>query len=251
MDQLLSLVIILVAVLVVVILPILFVLKLAKKYIRCNQKFSKICIILYCCILLLSPIVYFLLPNQQELKTLSKDEQQRKFQVHETLAKDLIRGKIEKHKTYHVKDWTFNVKGNEVDLKLLNNAENESNSFVRVFVEWTKSDSQKISASLYRLPYVENNLDLSQNIHEPKIIWKDSRTLSIQNPKPFKIHARIITDKLSILPIQNSMFAYENINLPSEWEMDHDIDLSTSYFLYLKVPNHMDIVDQDNLRIYD
>lgn len=249
MNEIFSLVVILIAVLVIIILPVLFVLKLAKKYIKCNQKFSKICITLYSFILLLSPILYFLLPNHQEIKILSKDEKQRRFQTHETLAKDLIQGRIEKDSTYWVKDWTFNVKGDKVDIKLLDNSENNKTPLVRVFVEWTKSNSQQISASLYRLPYVENNFDLTQRLHEPKIIWKDSRMLSVQNPKPFKIHARIVTDKVTGLHAR--MFAYEDLNLPSEWEMDHDLDLSTSYILYLKVPNQMDIVDQDNIRIYD
>lgn len=249
MNEILSLVVILIAVLVIIILPVLFVLKLAKKYIKCNQKFSKICITLYSFILLLSPILYFSLPNHQDLKILSKAEQQSRFQIHETIAKDLIKGRIEKHSTYHLKDWTFNVKGDKVDVKLLDNSENNQGPLVRVFVEWTKSNSQQISASLYRLPYVENNFDLTHRLHEPKIIWKDSRMLSVQNPKPFKIHARIVTDKVTGLHAR--MFAYEDLNLPSEWEMDHDLDLSTSYILYLKVPNQMDIVDQDNIRIYD
>ncbi|WP_397536789.1 hypothetical protein [Rummeliibacillus pycnus] len=247
MSYLLTITIILVVVILIV--PTLLVLTFAKKYMRGNQKFSKIFILIYSCVLLLSPIVYFLLPNKQDLKVLSKAEQQTEVQKHETFAKDLIQGKLAKYSKYHLEDWLFEVKGDKLGLKLLD--ENGPYPYVRVVVEWIQSDSQQVSAYLYRAPFIQYGLDLTNKIQQPTVTWKSNHSLFIQNPKPIKLNNKIITDKIVAFPFGQSLFENENLDYSSEWEAEHEIDLNTSYFLYLKVPKHMDIIDENNMRIYD
>lgn len=211
------------------------------KTLRTNQQPLKFFIGIYVTILVVAPIIYVVIPKN-EMQYLTNTERERLSAENKALHKALLKSKAEGNiDQFLVDEWIQSFKGNSLHLKMEN--PNKS-TYLRVVERKSDSINHQIIGQLYRSNFVEQNLEITNKLNVPTITWRDSKTMTVRNPKVVKLSYVLMSDN-GILKSKDSIGG----NSLLEWEGDRYFE--SPYYLLLTVPKNVKVTIDEGLRIFD
>lgn len=224
--------------LLITIIVVRFIFKKAKHF-QLTKRPTKIIIGIYIVLLVASVALYPALTSSDSLY-LTDEKVQKQFKANKIFEKNALANKLtEEDEKYLVDKWTYTLKGKELYLKQVSLDEYINK---QVIVHWTDERKQQIEGKVYKTRNILYNLDFSEKVKPTVISWSDQHTLNFKKPDPYTLEGNIFTDEIGLFPFANRGF--------DAFDFDQKIGVDGSTYVILKVPKHINVLDENGLRMY-
>ena len=212
---------------------------LIKWVIRVSKRMSwipsinKWIVIIYFGILLLSVFVHVLLPeNEGKIITDSEIQQlQKENDAFEIAFRDGEAKKLDSK--FLVDEWARELGGYTLNI----NTTHLNSIRPKVYVEWIDSKESEIEAKLYQTNINLYGINIDDKVPKIKIEWEDEQ-LIIKSPPSQDLNYYIFSNSFPILGILDFESAHNRIGAHG------------NTYIYLKVPKHINVVDETGLQFY-
>ncbi|MFF2754721.1 hypothetical protein ACFVR1_13355 [Psychrobacillus sp. NPDC058041] len=203
------------------------------KHIAWNKKGSKWIIITYVSILLLAVVVYEFIPfNGDEVIT------QKEFQKLEnenlTFNQAFRNNEVNKlDSKFLEEEISQELSGDTLHIV----SPSSDHPTAKVYVDWTDSKKQLVEGKVYRTNLTMYGIDFKEKIQLSKIELEGDK-LIIQEPAEKELRFYRFSNQLAVLSIDGLFQRYEYGRA------------SGDTYIYLKVPKHINVVDEMGFQIY-
>jgi flagellar basal body-associated protein FliL len=224
--------------LLITIIVVRFIFKKAKHF-QLTKRPTKIIIGIYIVLLVASVALYPALTSSNSLY-LTDEKAKKQLKLNKVFEQNALANKLtEEDEKYLVDKWTYILKGEELYLKQVSPDEyiNE-----QVIVHWTDNRKQQIEGKVYKTRNILSNMDFSEKVKPTMISWSDEHTLNFENPDSYTFEGNLFTDEIGLFPFANRGF--------NTFDFDKNIGADGSTYVILKVPKHINVIDENGLRMY-
>ena len=197
-----------------------------------NHRINKWIVLIYFGVLLLSAIVYEFLPENGE-KVVTEDELQLLIEENEAFETALRNEEVSKlDSKFLVEEWTKELEGNK--LALISSNSEQFGVRPMVYVEWIDSKDQYVEGKVYQTNITMKGINMNGKVPIMNVDLEDDRlVIGEQMEQELKFYR--FSNELAIAEINSS---------------DYEKDARGYTYIYLKVPKHIELVDEMGLQLY-
>ncbi|WP_313893388.1 hypothetical protein [Psychrobacillus sp.] len=208
-------------------------LKKVAKHISMNQRFNKGVIIVYTGLLLLAAVVYEFLPDSGYEMITQKEYHQ--FENENRAFKQAFgNNEVSKLDTkFLIEEWTQELEGDTFAIV----SPGSDRPAVRGYVEWTDTKERVVEGKMYRTNLYMYGSNLKDKLPLLKMQWQGNELL-IERPAKQEIKFYGFSNQLVSLSGILSRHEYGSLDMQGET------------YIYLKVPKHMNVVDELGFLLY-
>ncbi|MBK3495920.1 hypothetical protein JFL43_13830 [Viridibacillus sp. YIM B01967] len=207
------------------------------KHFKLSKRPTKKIILIYIALLIVALAIYPALTSSNTLR-ITDEEIQQQIKINKTFEQNALVNKLtEDDAKFLVDEWIYTLKGEELYLKQVSPDEYIEK---QVIVHWTDAKNQQIEGKVYSTRSILYNMDLTEEIEPTLINWTDHHTLTFQKPEN-RIEGNIFTDEIVFFPFNKD---YISLNANEE------VEAQGSTYVVLKVPKHINVQDENGLRMY-
>lgn len=194
------------------------------------NKFTKIILLIYIIVLTLGIAFYYTIPKDSFVKAITSEQRQEFDIMLQSMEDKLINlSSAELEKMYKVKNWSFDLRGANVEINLPQNSE-------RILLYRKNVDDDKIEVSRYSTPMFIEDIDFSKDIKSPEIQLINNR-ISINYTKQKYSYSKFKKD-FTIAQFAQNQFTDDNFNR----------SIFGQSVLYIKVTKGLKIANEERYK---